>query len=69
MKNYMAIDQYGQTFHSLGPHPRKALMKQLDCKHVAKMYNSDKDGDYHAGWIIGGRWLTVCEVIPMKNRG
>lgn len=29
MRNHMAIDQYGTTYHNLGPHPRKALLERI----------------------------------------
>lgn len=43
MKMYMAIDQYGQTYHGL-KHPRKDLCERLCCSHVEKMYQDKKDG-------------------------
>lgn len=59
----MAVDQYGQTYHGLGPHPRKALLERLGRKHAAKMYVDKKDGSTaHIGWIISGLWLTVYHV-------
>jgi hypothetical protein len=69
MKDSMAIDQYGQTFHGLGPHPRKALLERLSRKHAAKMYVEKKDGSsVHIGWIIGGLWLTVYSVTRMEHK-
>lgn len=35
MKMYMAIDQYGHTYHGL-KHPRKDLCERLCCSHVEK---------------------------------
>lgn len=35
MKMYMAIDQYGQTYHGL-KHPRKDLCERLCRSHVEK---------------------------------
>lgn len=66
-KQYMAIDQYGQTFHSLGPNPRKALCEKLCRKHVSKMYRDTADGTKHVGYIIGGLWLELFEVRPMRK--
>jgi len=37
MQRYMAIDQYGTTYHGL-TRPRKDLMERIGRKHVAKMY-------------------------------
>ena len=45
MKMYMAIDQYGHTYHGL-KHPRKDLCERLCCSHVEKMYQ-DKKKHYH----------------------
>jgi hypothetical protein len=61
---YMAIDiRSEQTFHGLGPHPRKELLKRLGRKHCQKMYLDKKDGpSVHIGWIIAGMWLEVYEV-------
>ena len=38
---YMAIDQYGRTFHGL-KHPRKDLMERLSNKHCSKMFVDKK---------------------------
>lgn len=43
MKMYMAIDQYGQTYHGL-KHPRKDLCERLCNSHAEKMYQDKKDG-------------------------
>jgi hypothetical protein len=68
MTNHMAIDQYGQTHHNLGPHPRKALLAKLGRTRAAKMYVDKKaGGSVHIGWIIGGLWLTVYQVTPMEK--
>jgi len=62
----MAIDQYGQTYHGLSK-PRKDLLDRLYRKHADKMYVDLKGGGYrHAGYIIGGLWLTVYEVKPFN---
>lgn len=63
-KMYMAIDQYGQTFHSL-THPRKDLCAKLGNSHASAMYVDDKDGNARRiGYVIGGLWLSVYEVRP-----
>lgn len=64
----MAIDQYGNTEHNLGPHPRKGLLERLDRKHASKVYVDKKDGrSVHIGWIVAGRWFTVYEVKRMER--
>lgn len=66
--NHMAIDQYGTTYHDLGPHPRKALLERLDRKRASKMYMDKTDGRVlHIGWVIAGHWLTVFEVNRMER--
>ena len=40
---YMAIDQYGQTYHGL-EHPRKDLLERLGRSHAEKMYRDTLDG-------------------------
>jgi len=67
MKNYMAIDQHGQTFHDLGQYPRKELLNRLDRKHADKMYvDGKKDGkSYTTGYVIAGLWLSLYRVEPM----
>ena len=68
MKNYMGIDQYGQTYHNLGNYPRKALMERLYNNHCQKMYVDGKDGkNYHVGYIIGNLWINLYEVIPFRK--
>ena len=71
MKQYMAVDQYGQTYHGL-THPRKDLMKRLGCKHAAKMYvdilnDESLQTASHIGYVISGHWLTVFEVKRMEK--
>jgi len=69
MKTYMGIDQAGQTFHDLGPHPRKALMLLLGKKSASKMYVDGKDGKiYHTGYVIGRNWVTLYEVVPFRRK-
>lgn len=68
MSSTMGIDQYGHTYHDLGPHPRKRLMEMLCCSHVEKMYADTNDGDcVHTGYIISGLWITVCDVTPWRR--
>ena len=71
MKNYMSIDQYGQTYHDLGSHPRKELIKRIgSTKHVSKMYHDKNDGSVvHVGYVIGQHWLTLYEVKPFERSG
>jgi hypothetical protein len=67
-KNTMAVDQYGETYHALGLHPRKALLEKLGRQHADKMYIDKKDGtSVHIGYIIGGLWLTLFAVEPNRN--
>lgn len=67
MKSFMAIDQYGQTFHGL-TNPRKDLCERLCRQHASKMYVDQKAGPpVHIGYVIAGLWLTVYEVIPMRR--
>lgn len=69
MKNFMAIDQYGETFHALGKYPRKELMNRLASSHAAKMYIDDAQGNAtHCGYVIKGHWLTLYEVKPYQGR-
>jgi len=64
---FMAIDQYGQTFHGL-KHPRKDLMEQLGRKHGQKMYVDTKGGrSKYIGYIIATLWLTVYKVEPWEG--
>ena len=64
---YMAIDQYGQTYHGL-THPRKDLCEKLGRKHVNKMYVGKKDGStVQTGYVIGGLWLTLYKVESVEK--
>jgi hypothetical protein len=64
---FMAIDQYGQTYHGL-KHPRKDLCKKLCRQHVAKMFVDKKDGSsVWIGYIIGRLWLTLYKVERMER--
>ena len=67
MKDHMAIDQYGHTYHGLGAHPRKELLKRLGRSHAERMYCDKSDGTaVHVGYIIGGLWLTLYTVTPFE---
>lgn len=66
-EDYMALDQYGQTYHALGRYPRKALLERLARKHAAKMYVDTAKGARHIGWVIGKLWLTVYGVSRMDR--
>jgi len=64
---YMAIDQYGTTYHGL-KHPRKELMERLGYRSASRMYVENKEGKtFHVGYVIGQHWLTVYRVEPMRN--
>lgn len=68
MKTSMAIDQYGNTLHDLGPYPRKGLLIRLSAKHADKVYVDRKDGkSIHIGYIIQGRWFTIYYVERMEK--
>jgi hypothetical protein len=68
-KNFMAIDQYGHTYHNLGNHPRKELMKRLYCSQVSKMYRDKIEGSYnHVGYVVGSLWCTLYEVKPFEGK-
>jgi hypothetical protein len=61
---YMAVSQYGDTFHGL-THPRKDLLARLGRQHAAKMYRDNADPakpPRHCGYVIAGLWLEVFEV-------
>ncbi len=61
---FMAVDQYGETYHAL-KHPRKDLLGRLGMQHAEKMYQDTKSGEArHSGYVIAGLWLTVFEVTP-----
>ena len=66
----MAVDQYGQTEHDLGEHPRAELLRRIGRKRAARMYVDRKGGaPVHIGWIVAGRWFTVYWVERMEGRG
>ena len=62
---YMAIDQYGDTYHGL-EYPRKDLLAKLGRQHASKMYVDMKDGTTkHVGYVIAGLWLRLYKVEPV----
>ena len=65
--NYMAVDQYGQTYHGL-KHPRKDLLARLGRRHAEKMYCDTTNGKTrHKGYVIAGLWLSVYRVSPWQT--
>lgn len=67
---YMAIDQYGNTYHGL-KHPRKELLERLgysSSSSAHKMYVDKENGEtVHIGYVIGGLWLTLYRVEPVEK--
>lgn len=64
---YMAIDQYGQTYHGL-EHPRKDLLERLGRSHAEKMYRDTLDGrTVCTGYVIADLWLTLYRVEPYEK--
>lgn len=68
MKFIMGRDQYGEAYHDLGKHPRKALLSRLGATHANKMYQNKKDGStWHTGYIIKGHWISLYYVEPFEK--
>lgn len=66
---YMAIDQYGQTYHIGKNPPRKWLMNHVDCQHAEKMYaDTNNDRFKHIGYVIAGRWFRLYCVTPWEGK-
>ena len=65
---YMAIDQYGETYHDL-ERPRRDLLQRLNRRHADKMYVDliSTSEARHCGYVIAGRWLRVFEVTPINT--
>lgn len=63
----MGIDQYGDTWHDLGPHPRKTLLERLGRSSAAKMYRDTKSGTKHVGYIIAGRWIRLYRLTEWNG--
>jgi hypothetical protein len=66
MKMYMAIDQYGHTYHGL-KHPRKELCERLCNSHVEKMYQDKKGRNNGILWVCY-RWVMVAAVRGSAGR-
>jgi hypothetical protein len=68
MEKFMAIDQFGQTYHGL-THPRKDLCERLGRKHASLMYCDTKDGKvFQIGYVIAGLWLRLYAVRPWRRQ-
>jgi len=64
----MAIDQWGQTYHDIGPHPRKWLLDYFGRKSTNKIYCDTKDGGHrHVGYVVAGHWCQVYEVQQWRK--
>lgn len=68
MKNHLAIDQYGNTYHNLGPFPRKALLERLGRKHADKMFRDTLNGPQHVGYVIAQLWLSIFTIEPWQKK-
>lgn len=63
----MGRDQYGNEFHHLEPHPRKALRARLGGR-IAKMYSDRQDGRcVHHGYVVGQHWITLYWITPWEQ--
>lgn len=66
---YMAIDQYGNTYHGL-TYPRKELAEQIGC-HVStlqKMYVDKADGSVaHVGYATAKMQFRLFKVEPFEE--
>lgn len=67
---YMAVDQYGYTYHGL-KRPRRDLLAELGRKSARRMYvDSKKTGrPKHIGYVIAGLWLRIYEVHDWNGNG
>jgi hypothetical protein len=66
----MGIDQYGNSYHDLGPHPRKELLRRLGSTQAKKMYQETADGPpVHCGYIIRQHWISLYTVAPLNGTG
>ena len=66
-KRFMAKDQFGNTYHDIGPHPRKGLMEVLGYRSAKRMFRDSTEGCVQVGWVVGPHWCTVFEVRPMRQ--
>jgi len=65
-KEYVAIDQYGNT-KFLGKYPRKELMEYWGTSHANKIYRDLESGEsVHIGWVIKEHWYEVMKISPMN---
>ena len=71
MNSTMGIDQYGTTYHALGPHPRRELLRRLGRKRADKMYRDSKvtGQSRHVGYIIGQLWVELFTVGTWAKAG
>ena len=76
MKSTMGIDQYGNTYHDLGPQPRKALLEYFGAKTADKIYVDDAESSSsspngnparHIGYIVSGHWVTLFNVTEWSR--
>ena len=67
---YMAIDQYGNTYHGL-KHPRTELSKLVGAPGPAclqMLYTTKINGtSVHVGYEYKGRQYRLYEVIPYED--
>ena len=67
MTGIMGVDQYGETYHNLGKHPRKELLRRLGYRSAVKMYRDKKDGSTVSyGYVIGRLWISLYRVEPFE---
>lgn len=66
-KQYMGIDQYGETYHALGPYPRKALMEKIGVKSARNMYVDSNGLAVHVGYVVGRHWCRIYEVREWRR--
>lgn len=68
---YMAIDQYGNTYHGL-KHPRTELSKLVGAPGPAclrMLYKTEPNGDdIHIGYEYKGRKYRLYEVSPYEAK-
>ena len=68
----MGRDQYGNTHHDLGAHPRQELARRLgySAKSAKKQYTDKKSGEVvHTGYVFGKTWITLYRVEPWEQPG
>ena len=69
-RGYMAIDQYGQTYHIGNNAPRKWLLQHFNRTHADKIYRDVASGLIrHSGYKIAGLWLDIFRVCEWKKAG